>query len=59
VFVYGRVVAEDLAFLRSELEIERRSLAMLPPEAPITREKAIALIVRCQRAIDAARGQIG
>jgi len=52
-------MAEDLAFLRSELEIERRSLAMLPPESAITREKAIALIARCQRAIDAARGHIG
>lgn len=52
-------MAEDLAFLRSELEIERRSLAMLPPEATISREEAIALIRRCQHAIDAARNQIG
>ena len=29
----------------------RRSLAMLPPESPITGEKAIALIVRCQHAM--------
>ena len=41
-----------------EFEIGRRSLAMLPPESPIIREKAIALIVRCQRAIDAARDHL-
>ena len=58
-FEYGQLMAEDLAFLRSELEIERRSLAMLPPESPITREKAIALIVRCQKAIAAAEGRLG
>jgi hypothetical protein len=52
-------MADDIEFLRSELEIERRSLAMLPASSPITREKAIALIERCQRAIDAVRGRIG
>jgi len=32
---------------------------MLPPTSPITREKAIAIVVRCQNAIDAVRGRIG
>jgi hypothetical protein len=41
------------------LEVERRSLAILPPGAMISREEAIAIIRRCQRAIDAARNQIG
>lgn len=45
----------ELELLRTELERERRSLAMLPPESPITRERAIALIERCQAAIDVAR----
>ena len=45
----------NLELLRVELEQERRSLAMLPPNAPITREKAIALIERCQRLVDEAR----
>ncbi|MBK5223867.1 MAG: hypothetical protein JJE52_13550 [Acidimicrobiia bacterium] len=45
----------DLATLEAELEQERRSLAMLPPSAPLTRETAIALIERCQQAIRAAR----
>ena len=58
-FPYAAVMAEDIEYLRSELENERRSLAMLPPSSPITREKAIALIERCQRAIDAVRGRIG
>jgi hypothetical protein len=44
---------------RRHLKIERRSLAMLPPSSPITRDKAIAIIERCQRAIDAVRGRIG
>ena len=48
---------EDLESLKCELERERRSLAMLPPTSPITREKAIALIRRCQAAIAAAQHQ--
>jgi hypothetical protein len=31
---------------------------MLPPETTISRQEAIVLIRRCQRAIDAARNQI-
>jgi hypothetical protein len=45
----------DLELLRVELELERRSLAMLSPGSPITREKAIAMIERCQRLVDEAR----
>jgi hypothetical protein len=50
---------EDLESLKGELERERRSLAMLPPTSPISREKAIQLIGRCQAAIAAAQGRIG
>ncbi|HEV8299306.1 MAG TPA: hypothetical protein VGQ20_18495 [Acidimicrobiales bacterium] len=50
----------DLELLKSELEQERRSLAMLAPSATISKHEAIALIERCQRAIDAAgTGRIG
>lgn len=35
----------------AELEQFRRSVAMLPPGAPLSRETAIALIERCQRAL--------
>ena len=40
--------------LKSELERERRSLAMLDPSATLSKFEAVALIERCQRAIDAA-----
>ena len=50
---------EDLESIKGELERERRSLAMLSPNAPISREKAIDLIRRCQAAIAAAQGRIG
>jgi len=46
---------DDLESLRSELEQLRRSLAMLPPSAPLTREKGLALVERCQTAVDTAR----
>ena len=46
---------EDLESLKGELERERRSLAMLLPNAPMSREKAIDLIRQCQAAIAAAR----
>lgn len=45
----------DLASLDAELERERRSLAMLSPRSPLSREKALELIERCQAAIRAAR----
>ena len=45
----------DLELLRVELEQQRRSLAMLSPGSPITREKAVALIERGQRLVDEAR----
>lgn len=47
---------DDLESLKGELERERRSLAMLSPNAPISREKAIDLIRKCQAAIAAAQG---
>jgi len=50
---------DDLDSLKGELERERRSLAMLSPNSPISREKAIDLIRRCQAAIAAAQGRIG
>jgi hypothetical protein len=52
---------DELESLKGELEIERRSLAMLPPAAPIPKEKALELLRRCQAAIAAAqtRGRIG
>jgi hypothetical protein len=46
---------EDIESLKGELERERRSLAMLSPNSPISREKAIDLIRRCQAAIAAAQ----
>jgi hypothetical protein len=46
---------DELESLRGELERERRSLAMLSPNSPISREKAIELIRRCQAAIAAAQ----
>jgi hypothetical protein len=45
----------SIELLRVELEQQRRALAMLPPQAPLSREAAIALIERCQAAIDATR----
>jgi hypothetical protein len=50
---------DDLESLKGELERQRRSLAMLSPNAVISREKAIDLIRRCQAAIAAAQGRIG
>ena len=44
-----------IELLRVELEQQRRALAMLPPQAPLTRETAIALIERCQSVLEAAR----
>lgn len=59
VFAYAGGMG-DLELLKSELEQERRSLAMLAPSATISKHEAIALIERCQRAIDAAgTGRIG
>lgn len=46
---------QSLTAVEAELERERRSLAMLPSSSPITRERAIALIERCQQAIRVAR----
>ena len=45
----------DLDVLRAELERERRSLAMLPPQTPVSREVVISMIERCQLAIETAR----
>lgn len=45
----------DLATLDAELERQRRSLAMMPPRTPLTREQAMDTIERCQAAIRAAR----
>ena len=50
---------QDLESLKGELERERRSLAMLSPIAPLSREKAIDLFRRCQAAIAAAQHRIG
>ena len=50
---------DDIEAIKGELERERRSLAMLSPNAPISREKAIDLIRKCQAAIAAAQGRIG
>ena len=47
-------VMTELQQLKSELERERRSLAMLDPTATISKFEAVALIERCQRAIEAA-----
>lgn len=44
-----------IELLRVELEQQRRALAMLPPQSPLTRETAIALIERCQSLVEAAR----
>jgi hypothetical protein len=43
---------ENLDRLSAELERERRSLAMLSPRTPLSREKAMTLIERCQAAIE-------
>jgi hypothetical protein len=52
---YGvAMTTPQLEHLRWELESERRSLAMLSPAATVSRDNAMALIERCQRAIDAA-----
>jgi hypothetical protein len=42
----------DIELLSAELERERRSLAMLSPRTPLSREKAIVLIERCQAALE-------
>jgi hypothetical protein len=47
---------DDLESLKGELERERRSLAMLPPSAYVTKDKAMELIRQCQAAIAAAQG---
>jgi hypothetical protein len=49
----------DLELMKAELEQERRSLAMLRPSATISKDEAIALIERCQRALNAAVPRIG
>ena len=54
VFVYGSDMA-DLALIESELERERRSIAMLPPEAPLSRETAMAILERCLTAVREVR----
>jgi hypothetical protein len=46
---------DNIDVLASELERERRSLAMLSPQAALSREKAMSLIERCQAAIEATR----
>jgi hypothetical protein len=52
---------DELESIKGELEIERRSLAMLPPSSSIPKEKVLELVRRCQAAIAAAqtRGRIG
>ena len=55
--IVGRMA--DLETLKGELEIERRSLAMLPPASPIPKERVLDLVRRCQAAIAAAQGRIG
>ena len=50
---------DDLETLKGELERERRSRAMLPPSAYVTKDKAVELIRRCQGAIAAAQGATG
>ena len=57
--MFANVGIMDLESLKSELERERRSLAMLSPNAPISREKATELIRRCQAAIAAAQHSTG
>jgi hypothetical protein len=47
---------ERIDVLVSDLERERRSLAMLPPQAALSREKAMALIERCQALVAETRG---
>ena len=44
----------DLTALTVDLEQQRRSLAMLPPGTPITRETALELIERCQTVVATA-----
>jgi hypothetical protein len=46
-----------LESLKGELEIERRSVAMLPPTAYVTKDRAIELIRRSQAAIAAAQAK--
>jgi hypothetical protein len=51
---------EQIDLLATDLERERRSLAMLPPQAPLSREKAMALIERCQALVaETRRHRIG
>jgi hypothetical protein len=46
---------DDIDLLASDLERERRSLAMLSPQAALSREKAMHLIERCQAVVEATR----
>jgi hypothetical protein len=46
---------DDIDLLATDLERERRSLAMLPPQAALSREKAMALIERCQALVTETR----
>jgi hypothetical protein len=46
---------DNIDLLASDLERERRSLAMLSPQAVLSREKAIHLIERCQAVVEASR----
>jgi hypothetical protein len=46
---------ENIDLLASDLERERRSLAMLPPQAALSREKAMVLIERCQDLVASVR----
>ncbi len=45
----------ELDLLSTELEQQRRSLAMLPPRTALTREQVMDVIERCQAAIDRAK----
>lgn len=49
-----RGMTADLERARTNLEQHRRSLAMLPPGTPITREAALDVIELCQAAVDIA-----
>jgi hypothetical protein len=46
---------DDIDLLATDLERERRSLAMLSPQAMLSREKAMLLIERCQAVVEATR----
>jgi len=40
--------------LLAELEQQRRSIAMLPAASPLSRERALDVIARCQSAVTSA-----